>query len=114
MAAASNTRKSLPKPCIFRNSMRIPASIADAANFRSGVAYCALDVLPYEHNKDRGIMRHVMVLNAKGGCGKSTLSTNIAVFFARDGHKVCIADYDSQRTSLDWLGESPGGLPAIR
>ena len=29
-------------------------------------------------------MRHVMVLNAKGGCGKSTLATNIAVFFARD------------------------------
>ncbi len=52
-------------------------------------------------------MRHVMVLNAKGGCGKSTLSTNIAVFLARDGHNVCIADYDPQRSSLDWLAMRP-------
>ncbi|NCF61069.1 MAG: chromosome partitioning protein, partial [Gammaproteobacteria bacterium] len=27
-------------------------------------------------------MRHIMVLNAKGGCGKSTLATNIASYFA--------------------------------
>jgi chromosome partitioning protein len=60
-----------------------------------------------------GIMRHVMVLNAKGGCGKSTLSTNIAVFFAREGHNVCIADYDPQRSSLDWLAMRPADLPAI-
>src|SRR5260370_36825706 len=58
-------------------------------------------------------MRHVMVLNSKGGCGKSTLATNIAVFFARDGHQVCIADYDPQRSSLDWLAERPADLPAI-
>src|SRR5665213_3589458 len=66
-----------------------------------------------ENNKGRGIMRHVMVLNAKGGCGKSTLATNIAVFFARDGHQVCIADYDPQRSSLDWLAQRPADLPAI-
>ena len=58
-------------------------------------------------------MRHVMVLNSKGGCGKSTLATNIAVFFARDGHQVCIADYDPQRSSLDWLAQRPADLPAI-
>ncbi len=54
-----------------------------------------------------------MVLNAKGGCGKSTLATNIAVFFAREGHQVCIADYDPQRSSLDWLAQRPADLPAI-
>src|SRR5258708_16757738 len=58
-------------------------------------------------------MRHVMVLNSKGGCGKSTLATNIAVFFSRDGHQVCIADYDPQRSSLDWLAQRPADLPAI-
>jgi len=58
-------------------------------------------------------MRHVMVLNAKGGCGKSTLATNIAVFFAREGHQVCIADYDPQRSSLDWLAQRPTDLPPI-
>jgi chromosome partitioning protein len=54
-----------------------------------------------------------MVLNAKGGCGKSTLSTNIAVFFAREGQEVCIADYDPQRSSLDWLAQRPSDLPRI-
>jgi chromosome partitioning protein len=58
-------------------------------------------------------MRHVMVLNAKGGCGKSTLTTNIAVLFAREGRQVCIADYDPQRSSLDWLAQRPADLPAI-
>ena len=58
-------------------------------------------------------MRHVMILNSKGGCGKSTLATNIAVFFARDGPTVCIADYDPQRSSLDWLAQRPADLPAI-
>jgi len=54
-----------------------------------------------------------MVLNAKGGCGKSTLATNIAVFFAREGQQVCIADYDPQQSSLDWLAQRPADLPAI-
>src|SRR5450755_4700352 len=58
-------------------------------------------------------MRHVMVLNAKGGCGKSTIATNIAVLFARDGLKVSLADYDPQRSSLDWLAQRPADLPAI-
>ena len=58
-------------------------------------------------------MRHVMVLNAKGGCGKSTLATNVAVHFARDGQSVCIADYDPQRSSLDWVAQRPADLPVI-
>jgi chromosome partitioning protein len=54
-----------------------------------------------------------MVLNAKGGCGKSTLATNVAVYFAREGLEVAIADYDPQRTSLDWLAVRPSDLPKI-
>ena len=58
-------------------------------------------------------MRHVMVMNAKGGCGKSTLATNVATWFATQGHKVALADYDPQRTSLDWLETRPEDLPKI-
>jgi chromosome partitioning protein len=58
-------------------------------------------------------MRHVMVMNAKGGCGKSTLATNIAGHFAKEGSKVALADYDPQRTGLDWLEARPGELPKI-
>ena len=52
-------------------------------------------------------MRHIMVLNAKGGCGKSTLATNIASYFATEGASVALADYDPQRSSLDWLARRP-------
>ncbi len=52
-------------------------------------------------------MRHIMVLNAKGGCGKSTLATNIASYFATQGAAVALADYDPQRSSLDWLARRP-------
>src|SRR5262245_3371922 len=58
-------------------------------------------------------MRHVMVMNSKGGCGKSTIATNIASYFATGGHKVALADYDPQRTSLDWLAMRPEDLPRI-
>lgn len=58
-------------------------------------------------------MRHVMVMNSKGGCGKSTIATNVAGYFATEGFKVALADYDPQRTSLDWLAIRPEDLPKI-
>ena len=58
-------------------------------------------------------MRHIMVLNAKGGCGKSTLATNIASYFANEGATVALADYDPQRSSLDWLERRPENRPEI-
>jgi len=58
-------------------------------------------------------MRHIMVLNAKGGCGKSTLATNIASYFVTQGAAVALADYDPQRSSLDWLARRPESRPAI-
>ena len=58
-------------------------------------------------------MRHIMVMNAKGGCGKSTIATNIASYFADAGHSVALADYDPQRSSLDWLERRPDSRPAI-
>ena len=58
-------------------------------------------------------MRHIMVLNAKGGCGKSTLATNIASYFATEGASVALADYDPQRSGLDWLARRPADRPEI-
>ena len=58
-------------------------------------------------------MRHIMVMNAKGGCGKSTLATNIAAYFAHEGYSVALADYDPQRSSLDWLERRPENRPTI-
>ncbi len=52
-------------------------------------------------------MRHIMLLNSKGGCGKSTIATNLASYYAVDGKKVALVDYDPQASSLDWLARRP-------
>ena len=58
-------------------------------------------------------MRHIMVMNAKGGCGKSTLATNIASYFANEGAAVALADYDPQRSGIDWIERRPDNRPKI-
>ena len=58
-------------------------------------------------------MRHIMVMNAKGGCGKSTLATNLASYYADAGYAVALADYDPQRSSLDWLERRPDNRAEI-
>jgi chromosome partitioning protein len=45
----------------------------------------------------------ISTTNLKGGVGKSTLSRNLAVYFASQGEKACIIDTDiEQRTTCDW------------
>ncbi|HBE92427.1 MAG TPA: chromosome partitioning protein [Gammaproteobacteria bacterium] len=48
-------------------------------------------------------MKTILVLNAKGGCGKTTLSTNLASFYATSGFNTVLADFDPQQSSLEWL-----------
>ena len=58
-------------------------------------------------------MRRLIILNPKGGCGKSTIATNLASYFALQGEHVAIADFDPQRSSLDWLAVRPSERPKI-
>ncbi len=48
-------------------------------------------------------MRTILLLNAKGGCGKTTLATNLASFYANQGKAVVLADMDPQGSGMDWL-----------
>jgi chromosome partitioning protein len=44
-----------------------------------------------------------LVVNAKGGVGKTTITTNLASYFAARDIPTTIADYDPQGSSLNWL-----------
>ncbi len=59
-------------------------------------------------------MRTIMTLNPKGGCGKSTLATNLASYYATQGQDVTLADLDPQGSSMDWLALRPETAPPIR
>ena len=59
-------------------------------------------------------MRSILLLNAKGGCGKTTMATNIAAYYAMKGKNVVLADFDPQGSSMDWLDARPADRPPIR
>lgn len=54
-----------------------------------------------------------MVLNPKGGCGKTTIATNLASYFAGRGEGVTLADFDPQGSALDWAAARPAEFPPI-
>ena len=61
----------------------------------------------------KGAMQAILVINSKGGSGKTTLTTNLASYFANKGRKTAIMDYDPQGSSLQWLKVRPSQLPTI-
>jgi chromosome partitioning protein len=52
-------------------------------------------------------------MNAKGGVGKTSISTNLASYFATQGVPTTIMDYDPQGSSMRWLKARPPGAPSI-
>ena len=55
----------------------------------------------------------IVIANPKGGVGKSTFATNLAGYFAAQGHKVMLGDADVQQSSRSWLALRPASLPKI-
>lgn len=50
-----------------------------------------------------GQTRRILVINAKGGCGKTTLATNLASYYAVQQRPAALFDYDPQGSSMQWL-----------
>lgn len=58
-------------------------------------------------------MQKIMVLNAKGGCGKTTLATNLAAYYAHHGYYPALLDFDTQGSASKWLDIRPEHVKPI-
>jgi chromosome partitioning protein len=58
-------------------------------------------------------LHKIVVLNPKGGCGKTTLATNLASYYALHGPPPTLIDCDPQGFGLGWLDKRPAERPPI-
>ncbi len=57
-------------------------------------------------------MLRISIMNTKGGCGKTTVATNLASYCGSRGFGTALFDYDRQGSSSRWLKErKPGWAP---
>jgi len=58
-------------------------------------------------------LKRIIVTNAKGGCGKTTIATNIASHYALQGKTVRLFDHDAQGSSLAWINRRTQDVETI-
>ncbi|MET0330679.1 MAG: ParA family protein [Dyella sp.] len=58
-------------------------------------------------------MLTVLVASSKGGCGKTTLVTQLASHWAQQGKQTAIVDGDRQASSLRWARRRPEHVPPV-
>ena len=59
-------------------------------------------------------MQRIVVLNPKGGSGKTTIATNLASYLAAHGHAPVLMDFDPQGSSLRWVKKGKPTQPAVQ
>ncbi len=62
---------------------------------------------------NRDDLNKIVILNPKGGCGKTTLATNLASYYAGRGPVPAVMDCDPQASTMSWLERRPGNKPPI-
>ncbi|HEX6997340.1 MAG TPA: ParA family protein [Gammaproteobacteria bacterium] len=58
-------------------------------------------------------MQRIVILNSKGGSGKTTVASNLAACFAASGKRPALMDLDPQGSSMRWLKRRPEVFPEI-
>ena len=53
------------------------------------------------------VMQRIVVLNPKGGSGKTTIATNLAACYAANGDRPALMDIEYQASSMRWLRKRP-------
>lgn len=62
---------------------------------------------------NRDNLSRIVVLNPKGGCGKTTLATNLASAYALRQPMPAIMDYDPQGSSMRWIEKRAASRPPV-
>jgi chromosome partitioning protein len=52
-------------------------------------------------------LRKIVVINPKGGSGKTTVAVNLAAYFAANGRKTALMDFDPQASTMRWAHNRP-------
>ena len=52
-------------------------------------------------------MRTIAVINAKHGCGKTTVATSLAAMLSFEGHRVALGDTNPLPLAEEWLSRRP-------
>src|SRR5258706_11542738 len=58
-------------------------------------------------------MQRIVVLNPKGGSGKTTIALNLAGYYALQGERPSLLDYDPQASATQWVRKRQPGQPLI-
>jgi chromosome partitioning protein len=58
-------------------------------------------------------MQRILVINPKGGSGKTTVAVNLASHFALLGERPVLMDYDRQASAGHWIKKRHGSQPQI-
>jgi len=56
----------------------------------------------------------IAIANSKGGVGKSTIAVHLAAWLYEQGHKVTLADCDTQQSSSQWVAEAAPQVKSVR
>ena len=58
-------------------------------------------------------MQRILIASRKGGCGKTTLVSNLAAYWAQKGKRTMVLDADRQASSFHWCARRPEGVPGV-
>ena len=62
---------------------------------------------------NRDNLNKIVVLNTKGGCGKTTMATNLVSYYAERGPVPAIMDCDPQGSTMSWLERRPAASAPV-
>lgn len=83
------------------------------ASFGNGAASSESRVVSRAESHAPENVRRIVIINGKGGCGKTTVATNLATWYASRDYHPALFDHDPQTSSMRWLRMRPPDQPKV-